>query len=379
MADLDFSELDKAVNDVMADGSQSEVTQTTEPAEPIEPVKLATPATRRQGRFMDIIRPTATAPVATIRHQGATIQPRSTALTPPSAAPVEALMVEPTVAPSFGIDMDMVSTPEQAAPTSVSSPTPTGVSPMAEPTIEMATSVEPATAEAAEEPKESATPTSPTTPESEAQLEPELPLSSPFLPNVDVEKRPLGGFSDVAASSDKTEKTTDAAALDDATESLKSDLPIDSMMTATDDATDAALAELNKEHPNPTPDPISEPAAPEPNESVTQSVESPAETVVSKEPTITAKPEKDTTSTIVSPEPRVIAVGGSIAQQYAEAPSTSDQTNGAIYDTKTYNKPIKDAPVKKKKLSVAIWILWAVGLALIGGIAAGAYFYMSHH
>lgn len=370
MSDLDFSELDKAVNDAMASGSQSAPI-----AQTIDAVKSTTPATRRQGKFMDIIRPTATAPVTTVRHQGMTVQPRSTASVPqlaerPSEQPAVIPSVDPASAPSFGIDMDVVPSSEPSiAPAAetlpiVSAPLPEAAVPSEQPATVSPSDIE-----------EPATPTEGDVASVISENEAEPPLSSPFLPNVEVEKRPLGGFSDTPVSGD-TAKSVDAVALDEATESIKSDLPMSTLTTPPDDETNSALEALNKESSDTDPATEAVESTPESATPEEPSKEKP-EVSPAKEQVATIQSSNNATTSTTSPTSQV-AAGGSIAQQYAETPSTSDQTNGAIYDTKTYNKPIKDAPVKKKKLSFAIWILWAVGLILVGGIAAAAYFYMNH-
>lgn len=77
---------------------------------------------------------------------------------------------------------------------------------------------------------------------------------------------------------------------------------------------------------------------------------------------------------VATPE---IPAGGSIPQQYTEAPSTGDQTNGSIYDTANYHQAITpDAPVKKS--SPVKWIVLALLLLVLGGAAGVGYFLLMH-
>lgn len=356
MADFNFSEPDKAANDSMAH---------------IQPASngAAMPAVKRQRRFMDIIRPTATAPVSTVRRQGVAIQPRpqpvqNTVVSPTSEVPLSAVH-DPSSAPSFGINMalspDPSSQPVATEPApSIVSPTPQG--------DETADTTDSLTTEASETPNDTPTPEvapAAATPPAES----ETPISLPFLPNVDVEKRPLGEFAGTtepkqseALSAEKTEKVEEPV---DPSKSDNGEPALESP-PAIDDDMNAALAELNKEHPE------------SPDASVPEPVASPNEPVATKAaPAVQDSTVKQPSLPVVNAAAAAIPAGGSIAQQYAEAPSTGDQTNGAIYDTKTYNQPIQAAPAKKKKLSVAIVILWVVALILIGGIAAAAYFFMN--
>jgi hypothetical protein len=62
----------------------------------------------------------------------------------------------------------------------------------------------------------------------------------------------------------------------------------------------------------------------------------------------------------------------SIPQQYREEPSTGDQDNGSIYDTDTYHQPLAH-PAQKK--SGWMWVIGIVGILLLGA-AAGATLYL---
>ena len=62
----------------------------------------------------------------------------------------------------------------------------------------------------------------------------------------------------------------------------------------------------------------------------------------------------------------------SIPQQYQEKPSSGDQTNGAIYDTDHYHKPVAHQASQKSGWT---WVLVVVVLIIVGALlGAGAYF-----
>ena len=182
----------------------------------------------------------------------------------------------------------------------------------------------------------------------------EDPLSSPFLADAKVEKRPLGSAAPLV-------------------EPLLGDG--DAEGTTSVDATpppapEAAKAEDTQEAPSqPQPEPVPLPdelkddiVAVEANEVVHDDVvpEAPAEDV----PQVSAVPDVSTVGS------------GSIVQQYEEQPSTGDLTNGAIYDTSTYHQPLETHPAKKKS-SALVWVLWIVVLLIVGATAGAAWFYFT--
>lgn len=70
-----------------------------------------------------------------------------------------------------------------------------------------------------------------------------------------------------------------------------------------------------------------------------------------------------------------VAATSSINQQYAEKPSTGDNTSGAIYDTKSYHKAIGGAASKKPNRPIWMWALWLVILLVVGAGAGAAIFW----
>ena len=394
MSELDFDELDKAVNNLMSgvpkveppknddvktldldstlpadsrpslDKLNSALTAVNGPAKSDDAsAKPATPAagslaTRRSGRFMDVVHPSsdmknASKPLAS--RQGATIEPATKNLEQSEVSTPASAPEEPAEIPAI-IEAEAESTPSTAdtpvdAPSQNEWPDPlemSGYQPQEEPV-------------AAEEKTEA--PVEPADDDDDAvfaidDLEdttPE-PLTSPFITDAKVEKRPLGSpaadqtpvvepvpiapieSSDAAIDVDADDQLPATSA--DVAPILPPELQKDLMVIETDGDTSTSANEP------------SEVAAAEP---ATESQEAPVEPT-NNEP----EPEKDKPETEI-PTP---AGPASIPQQYKEEPSTGDQTNGGIYDTNNYHQPLAH-PVKKK--SGWLWIVWILLLLIIGG------------
>lgn len=282
---------------------------------------LASPAARRAGRFMDVVHPSSDMTKTSMnvsRHSGV-IEPLSS-----NVAPAESV----TVAPELATNSSEGSSPQSEMqdeslhagsdwpdPLDMSHDTP------AEP--EQAPVVE---TESVRE-------------EDEAQSSPE-PLTSPFLPDAKVDKRPLGSPVADAMSVGVSEAVTAnnapaSAASDPQTVPTQVILPEELQG-------DLMAIESNQAETVPTPEPAVAPVA----------VQAQAAVVPPSQP----------------------AGPSSIQQQYKAEPSTGDQTNGSIYDTDSYHKPLEH-PVKKK--SATVLIIWIVVLLIIGAAGgAAAYFYL---
>lgn len=374
MKDLDFDELDKAVTSLM--GSVPTVDETVKPDDdvktlvltpskplatdgfgmtpsvsitpsadtsliptPSNPVPVAqapstpvptaaapqvSPAARRAGRFMDVVHPSSDMTKSTInvsRHSG-TIEPLNTTIVP-SEAPVQMETATPAMSdmphPVEPRDNDSADVPSHVAsdwpdPLDMPHSTP---APQEEPS-----------------PFDEHDPLA-LTDDTQAPIE---PLNSPFLPDAKVEKRPLGGT------------------------------PVDV----------AELDALVADAPAPASDPQITPVEvmlPEELQGDLMAIESrQASTSVAVEPTRTPMPTPVVASRPTVQAPARPAGPTSIQQQYKPEQSTGDQTNGSIYDTDSYHKPLEH-PVKKKS-SIAL-IVWIVVLLIIGaGGGAAAYFYL---
>lgn len=338
MTELDFDELDKAVNDLMASTSSSpgqdsgsSVTQPTE-STPAPAVKSSTepevtkteatsvaansspapslvapaPPVASRGRYMDVIRPSA-----------ATASPSAS-----SSTSREGVQINPPAAGAEETAKELAPQPESVV------------------------------ADQVESSNDSSSDISIDTPaETPAETEPvdgaaEEPIASPFLPDAQVEKRPLG--APVAADSETiseansvTEPSTanaDDSSVEQTPEGETSDLgnssPIDSLPEELHE--DIRAVEADNTHS-----------------------------------------KYDENDTVAAPEPAVQPeVVSEIPQQYTEQPSTGDQTNGAIYDTANYHQALTGTTVKKKP-SALKWILWVAILLVVGATGGAAWFYFT--
>lgn len=323
MKDIDFDELDKAVNSLMGTASATSTagpTDTSKPsltpagandtppvvgpsqptpvapsvaASPVPPVsapRTAAPAQRRGGRFMDMVHTSSDMktgrPSQTTSREGISVAPRQQ----PTDAPQTEQMVSETPAVEA-----------QSKPVEQAWPDP----------LELATV-----------PSEQ-TELSETSPEVELTAVPqpesaggEQPLESPFLTDAKVEKRPLNPGTPAGEP-----------------------LPVEQPVVSTNDSETPrpfVPAELN-----------SDLVAIESGEPKTLAVTD-AAPVADSAPTAPAGPT-------------------SIAQQYREEPNSGDQSHAAIYDASQFQAPLSH-PAKKK--SGWLWVVWVVLLLALG--AGGA-------
>lgn len=393
MTELDFDELDKAVNSLMGDVDTSkrnpglddpedtvvtlamnDVQPVTAPAAPAPSTSNPSLAVKRRGQFMDVIHPSSDMKVSPtkVNRQGATVEPSSPVIAPepvqqpaPSAdsaaqATVAAFDMESTgtATPPVGEVVQPTEAPEQPAPTpelpksdwpdpidlamneaaaSDAKPESVADTPAATP-FESAASV-PSLTDASQESSAAQSDDIPTDVVEEiAQPSVELPLTSPFLPDAKVEKRPLGMPIPVGDNQKDDE-------------------------AATPEATEADEVPKGEEPQTP-------PSVPLPSElqSDVLSLESSS---------VEAAPEPSDTSvaSAASVAENSVPAGGSIPQQYAEQPSTSDQASTPIYDTSTHTQPLEQP---KKKKSPVLLIVVVLVLALIGSLAGAAYYYFTH-
>jgi len=351
MKELDFDELDKAVNSLMtnvpkdAGGQDSDgektvtitptlgkdetptftadgapVRETSVPvAVPSRPSPASPPAVRRGGRFMDVVHPSSnmkksSSVPAPVSRQGATIEP-SDSFTPASDKSEPQVPV-PTP----------TKTTEVVAPKS-DWPDPLDMANFGSSNKEGDTK--------AEQAKEGTEPVS-VKDEPLATNDEQSPLTSPFLPDTKVEKRPLGApMGDIPEPDHAPVVTTPGE--------LTTDDPSSQLPANPKDVEPVLPAELHED---------------------LVAIESDA-TIPEKESKVEPKPSLVTTPSETPTGPT------SIAQQYREEPSTSDKNSGAIYDTDTYHQPLAHPP---KKASGWLWVLWIVLILVVGaGIGAGVY------
>ncbi len=167
-------------------------------------------------------------------------------------------------------------------------------------------------------------------------------LETPFISGTIVEKRPLGAFSN-----DKSPHDVEQATQNESTDTIP--VEKETVQPAADTSLpDELQNDLLKIESNGDSDNVAtELASPS---------EAPEATLID----VNATPTTTSETPVVKPQP---AVATSITQQYKEQPSTGDQNNGAIYDTDAYHKALV-RPANKK--SGWMWVLWIVVLLAVG-------------
>lgn len=338
MKDIDFDELDKAVNSLMSSVDQSQDNSSADSPQPngstpqdapqasvpavaapstapalavatpaavsaappaAAPARSAAPAVRRTGRFMDMVNTSSSkvspAPAAPSR-EGLSITPRQVQDNPAPAAPEPSS--EPAPTPTHGNMPDPL---DVAASAAASEPAPTG------PTVAL--------------PAETA------------------PIESPFLSDAKVEKRPLNPGTSIDAHEEP--------------QAGPSSEPVTEESDLSSESTDSQPPAKTQD------DPLANPQVPElASELVAIESTEKIETTQATE-TVEAASQVD--------EPSVPLGASSIAQQYKTAPSTGDQSHAAIYDASQYPQPVAH-PAKHR--SSWWWVLWVV--LLLGAGAGGA-------
>jgi hypothetical protein len=423
MKDLDFDELDRAVNSLMTNVPKSETSQpeetektltiastlgedatpsfdtlneatakvtgsTPSPAPIPAPLPASSPsptltpasrpplATRRGGRFMDVVHPSSdmkkptipTRPV--VSRQGATIAPSSTAISNrPLASPTPSPQKQSTVVevePSTAASQSSVPARGQIAPAN-DWPDP----------LEMADFKD----DDVSTPQANVTPEASVSkevsqPEKAPQIEALLgageegessPLTSPFLSGTKVEKRPLGGsMLDQAEEPDRAPAF--GAKLDDTTASTDPDSQLPA--TPPNEVESELPEELKGDLMAIEADTTTHKNASVPETSPLVKEEKKSEPIPASR--TEARPIRP--SLAPHDDEKLLTAGPtSIPQQYREEPNTGDKDNGGIYDTDSYHQPLAH-PAKKK--SGWLWVLWIVIILIIGaGGGAALYFF----
>jgi hypothetical protein len=359
MTDIDFDELDRAVNSAIgggqpvADAAPAVVSTSTPVSVTVSTPKpqINVPERRSSsGKFMDVVPPSASTKVnisapEVVSREAVTVSPTTEIVedAQPSVTPAE-----PTPAPGAGV-------PEEDSP---QNPWPDPIDFQApNETVEEQKPTENIDSEDADIDKISD--------DINKTLEASTaPLDTPFLADAKVEKRPLGAFSSGSESPvvapENNEVKTDV--------DLETENPANIGMpempelpeVPSEAPEEAALPELEgAEQPEESSAVIEEPVE-------QAAVETPAP--IDSTPAPTPAPATPAAAPIEQPTGPT-----SITQQYHEQPSTTNQTSGAIYDTDAYHKALK--PVKKQS---GWWmVLWIFLLLAIGaGAGAAAYFFI---
>lgn len=165
------------------------------------------------------------------------------------------------------------------------------------------------------------------------------PVTTPFLTDAKVEKRPLGAFSSVQSESPLPSDSNDEQVTDEQSQPQETSVDTQQPEQPSQEAEEVKLLE---EH-NPPDEEQTEPASPiPPSDSQTQTEATP-------------------------PVPSII-------QQYQEKESSVSDQSGAIFDTEHYHTPLAHPAKKKTGWLVVLWILI---LIIIGsGLGVVAYYFV---
>lgn len=327
---------------------------------PTRPQPSQTPAARRGSKFMDVVRPTsvATSDDKPVSRQGVTIQPTNPVVPEPTTPKVEEI--------SATSEPAKTSEPAVEAPKN-DWPDPLDMQP-SQPSSDdnESTDINDDTAATPDEtPKTSV-----------VELAQSEPLVSPFLPDAKVEKRPLGSpvpSSDVSLElpTDKKDAIESPALLSDDTTEVPNEkdtndsLQLPPTPSESDDVKTQLPEELSGD--------LMAVEADTTHDELKKAHDGINDT--SEVPDKSERPDEVESVKAVDKEPVPAAVTGptSIAQQYHESPSTGDTDSGSIYDTSTYHQPLAHPAKKGSGKKVVIWIV----IIVLVGIAAGAALYFS--
>lgn len=411
MKDIDFDELDKAVNSLMGKNAQKDTATPNTPAAPpvkepdmpltaapvspgtikpksevatnpdtqpaivpsqssqpqtTSPARSGMPASRRSGRFMDVVpkKPTQQqAPSRPTSREGVTIAPRpDVEPSTVSSTPAANLPIQPTT-PVLSTPETTPSVPEAAAPAS-DWPDPIDMHSFVRQKEEAPASTTPSVDEKSK-PEEVLVEQPAKEKESADQ-----PLSSPFLPDAKVEKRPLGSAAPMVPMIAPEHELQQTATPDDSEAQLPAkpsdvqeppeEFRGDLMQVEAD--THMGVPKTDQTHPiNEKPEdenPVSPDLNTSEKSSETKETPKPVEVPMSED-------EKSSSDSHVG---RI-----SIPQQYKEQPSSGEKESGAIYDTDTYHQPLAH-PAKKK--SGWLWVLWIVLILIVGAGAGMALYFL---
>lgn len=397
MKDIDFDELDRAVGTVLGadatapeDAHSDAVTVETKPVEPAvtpvaptkpdEPtssvtptIKTATSPARKRGQFLDMVHPSAdmrgskttlpTGPRKTLAPLNPSVAPSSPEETKPAVAEVSA-PEEPATPPVSVPEPDAAeATTSAATHDGIDEPRDLGYAAQAEnehnaevSAPEVTQSDEPAWPDPLDVATDDKTSDDTRAAESESASDGtgEPVSQTPFVPGVEVEKRPLGGGPSVdppaplspLTSPDVTEDSSEGASPESQVAASPSDL------TGPEMSEEINSVESNGVKESQTPgDTASLQTAPQ--ESATPAPETPVE-----------EPKPEVKAAPVVPDAPVGAQ--SIPQQYKPSEKAKDDDEDhPLFDTEEYHQPLLPTGKKKAGKSILLIVLFVV-LVLVG-------------
>ncbi len=182
---------------------------------------------------------------------------------------------------------------------------------------------------------------------------------SPFLAGTKVEKRPLGAFSD-----DQTAMLDDNVNQDEKINQANNDqssFQTDTKLTLPDELqNDLLKVESDSVSMADNPVVVPEEMPDDASETTVSTNETPDEAPITQDtPEVPEKPLESSEAAINEHPTGPV----SITQQYKEQPSSGEKSTGAIYDTDSYHKALV-RPSNKK--SGWMWVLWIAILLAVG-------------
>jgi len=374
MKDLDFDELDRAVNSLIGNKTEEPAVASTQsgpavvnPGAPVVATPSAAPvpdlsvpaapsqaedtsgdtaqplaARRSSGRFMDVVHPSSdmrsAAPLVPVSRVAADIQPSgSVASAPATAANPPAPTSEPAV-PTTSEWPDPIDYHESKSESA---------------TVPPSAAVGPLSAITTDDDDSDISRIADSINDSLADSK-SSPLESPFLSDTKVEKRPLGAFSNEAPAAEPAKEP----------ESIK---PVDTPVTpgTAETTTDGSQVAEAPESSSQKPVDVDTPLPAELHDDLL---------MIEADEDTTSQAKKDEFVPPAAPASETPIGPTSITQQYKEQPSTGDQPTGAIFDTEAYHAPLAHP---KKKKSGWLMVLWIVLLLVLGaGVGAAVYFFV---
>ena len=353
MKDLDFDELDKAVNSLIASTPGGAGSSIASPSTP--PPSSSLPSSQPSSADLSPMQATVNS-LPTI--------PVSTTATPVDRPSTGRFM--DVVHPSSDMRTSLVM-PERSQSLKAATPAPKPILDMVRPTVGVTNNNETINMVADKDEDDDINQLGNDIAKSLGQVSNDSP-DSPFLSDTKVEKRPLGAFSNDLSTTSANQPMIPEVAQPPMVQPTVSSVPAEVHNNDT-----PLPAELQSDLLSLESEVMAQPEKPAANSFPV--VEKPQPNMpVPASPTPVTTPNPTTTTTTTT---TTTPVNTSIPQQYKEQTNTGDQNSGAIYDTKAYHKPMAK-PAKKK--SGWMWVLWIV-ILLIAGAGAGAaiYFFVLPH
>lgn len=396
MSEIDFDELDRAVNDLMSnvdtskrheglddpedkvvtlDSSSTEsgkvasspvaetttVTPMSAPEAKPAPAQSSPLAVKRRGQFMDMVHPSSdmTSASRPVKRDGVSIMPPSeTVSTSPSTESVK----KPSSVTNTPVN-------NKPAPTLSSIRTPSSTTVVSTPMSTPAPAVPSA--------EKLSQPIASSAIQPSAQPNPTAPIASSYSSPGVIE--PSDNKNDQPEEVASVESEIPAEIVDEAS-SISSPQPLPTAPFLSDARVEKRPLGANSESAAKPPQDVAE----EEDAPVSESVSLPAELqgdVVAVEASVPLDIDKAGSLSEVDSQSSdadlVVDAGVDLTAQSVEQTDVDDQVNGSIYDTANYHRPI-DGKKPEKKSSPLKWLAWFLVLLIVGVGAGVAYFFLTH-